>query len=167
MKTALIVIIAVLVLGAAIYAFSDKSPDIALNPGAVGTLGGTSTSTNSSGGATSTGIVGTVTNASSTLTATTSIALPKTGTVTYTDSGFAPKTLIIAKGGTVTFINKSTQNMWVASDPHPTHTGYPGFDAKKSVANGAVYTFTFDKVGSWNYHNHVSSPQHSGTIIVQ
>lgn len=184
MKTALIVILVLLVLGGAIYAFTDRdgadeavvcTMDAKLCPDGsyVGRTGpkcefalcpGSATSTS---GATSTGIIGTVTNATSTVTGTTTISLPKTGTVTYTDSGFSPKTLIVAKGGTVTFINRSSQNMWVASDPHPTHTGYPAFDQKKSVANGAVYTFIFDKTGSWNYHNHVSSPQHNGTIIVQ
>ena len=179
MKTVLIVILAVLVLGGAIFAFTGNDDSTAegvvctmeakLCPDGsyVGRSGPKCEFAACPGGATSTGIIGTVITASSTLSSTTPISLPQNGSVTYTDSGFSPKTLILAKGGTVTFTNKSSQNMWVASDPHPTHTGYSAFDAKKSVAPGAVYVFTFDKVGSWNYHNHVSSPQHNGTVIVQ
>ena len=56
--------------------------------------------------------------------------------------------------------------MWVASAPHPTHTNYPGFDAKQGVASGEKYSFTFDKAGSWNYHDHLI-PSNFGTIVVE
>ncbi len=86
--------------------------------------------------------------------------------VTYTDSGFSPATVNVSKGTTVTFKNQSSANFWPASDPHPTHTNYPGFDAKKAIAPGSSYSFTFTKVGSWGYHNHFS-PELKGRVIVQ
>lgn len=86
--------------------------------------------------------------------------------VNYTDAGFNPSSIEIKKGDTVQFVNKSSGGMWVASGPHPTHTIYPEFDAKKSVPNGGIYEFTFTKVGSWSYHNH-AGPEKSGTIIVK
>lgn len=86
-------------------------------------------------------------------------------TVTYADSGFTPNSVTVKKGTTVTFVNESTGNMWVASAVHPTHQLLPGFDQLKSVANGGTYEYTFDKVGTWKYHNHVSAGD-TGTVIV-
>lgn len=117
------------------------------------------------------------TNASSTVASTTT--LPMNATVAYSDTGFAPSTVTIAKGGTVTFTNTSNNKMNVASDPHPNHDGYDGtsrsthcaptfsglapFDQCKS---GTTFTFTFTKSGSWGYHNHFN-PNGGGTINVQ
>ncbi|MBI3558931.1 hypothetical protein HY085_00905 [Candidatus Gottesmanbacteria bacterium] len=81
--------------------------------------------------------------------------------VEKTDAGFSPDSVTIKKGTAVKFVNKSSAPMWVASTPHPIHTDYPGFDQK---ANGDIYTFTFDKVGSWKYHNH--SPFSPGGMVV-
>ena len=60
----------------------------------------------------------------------------KETSVLYTNSGFQPGSVEIKAGGTVTFLNQSDKKMWVASDPHPTHTNYPGFDEGMPVAGG-------------------------------
>ena len=86
--------------------------------------------------------------------------------VNYGDGGFSPKAITIKKGDTVTFRNQSAGDMWVASAPHPTHTDYPAFDEKASVSNGGSWSFTFDKVGTWKYHNHKNA-SHFGTVVVQ
>ncbi|OHA87009.1 MAG: hypothetical protein A2644_00945 [Candidatus Zambryskibacteria bacterium RIFCSPHIGHO2_01_FULL_39_63] len=79
-------------------------------------------------------------------------------TVTYNGSVFSPKTITVKKGDSVTFINESNGGMSVASDPHPSHTIYPEFDQYKSAEKGKKsYTFVFDKIGSWGYHNHLNS----------
>jgi plastocyanin len=89
-----------------------------------------------------------------------------TTTVSYTASGFTPLTVSVKQGDTVTFTNATTTPMWIASDPHPTHTNYSGFDSGKSVGQGESYTFTFTKAGSWSYHNHMRSSD-KGTVTVQ
>lgn len=101
-------------------------------------------------------------------TSTNSAALSTTESmmVTYSDSGFSPASLTVKVGDTVTFKNQSGKSMWVASAPHPTHSAYPEFDAKKGVAIGENYMFAFTKAGAWKYHNHLS-PFDTGTIIVQ
>lgn len=86
-------------------------------------------------------------------------------TINYTESGFVPAAITVKKGISVTFENQSTVGMWVASDVHPTHQLLPGFDAKKSIIKGGVYTYTFAKVGTWTFHNHVS-PTHTGKVVV-
>ncbi len=101
-------------------------------------------------------------------------------TVTLTDSGFLPATVTIAKGGTVTWVNQSGKPIWVASAMHPDHVVYDGttrsghcassysgakpFD--ECTASTADYSFTFDKTGTWGYHDHVNA-SHFGKVVVQ
>ncbi|HSW97884.1 MAG TPA: cupredoxin domain-containing protein [Candidatus Saccharimonadales bacterium] len=85
--------------------------------------------------------------------------------VSYTANGFEPNSITIKAGQTVTWTNKDSDDVWVASNPHPTHTDYPGFDELKSMGNGQTYSFTFTKVGNWGYHNHLNPSQH-GTVVV-
>ena len=86
--------------------------------------------------------------------------------VTYTDSGFSPSSLTIKNGQTVTFKNESSGDMWVASAPHPTHTDYPEFDAKKSYSKGESYSLIFTRIGTWRYHNHMK-PSNFGSVTVE
>ena len=97
--------------------------------------------------------------------------------VAYGTDGFSPKTVTIKKGGTVTWTNQGgAAGMWIASAVHPTHSVYSGttlaehcngtsdtsFDQCKDAS---VYSFTFSKIGTWNYHNHLN-PADFGTVIV-
>ncbi|MDP2650610.1 MAG: cupredoxin domain-containing protein [bacterium] len=86
--------------------------------------------------------------------------------VVYTASGFSPKALTVKAGDTVVFKNNGGEDFWPASGPHPTHTNYPEFDAKKAIPAGGSYSFTFTRIGSWKYHNHLN-PGSTGTITVQ
>ena len=85
--------------------------------------------------------------------------------VTLTNTGFAPSPVTVKVGTTVTFVNESTAIMWVASDPHPAHTILPEFDAKAGINRGGTYEYTFAKVGTWTYHNHLN-PSAKGTVVV-
>ena len=100
----------------------------------------------------------------------------QTPTVTYTDTGFNPKSVTITKGQSVTFINQSGGEMWVASAMHPSHTEYAGMTRQEHCPDtagtafdqcgaGSSYTFSFEKSGSWNYHNHLRASDF-GTVIV-
>jgi plastocyanin len=98
----------------------------------------------------------------------------QTATVTYTDNGFSPSVLTVKPGTTVVFENKTSNQFWPASDPHPTHTAYPGqgncngqaFDPCAALAPGTTWALLFDKSGNWGYHNHLN-PSHEGTILVK
>ncbi len=87
-------------------------------------------------------------------------------TVRYTDSGFQPKKLTVPVGTMVEFVNQSNLEMWVASNVHPEHEILPTFDQFKGVAKGQSYMYTFDKKGTWPYHDHIS-PTIQGVIIVE
>jgi plastocyanin len=94
--------------------------------------------------------------------------------VTFDGTGFVPSVLTVQKGETVTFKNGSTQDMRVASNPHPIHNGYPTtggcvgstFDSCAMIPAGGSWSFTFDFVGSWGYHDHLN-PSITATIVVQ
>ena len=87
-------------------------------------------------------------------------------TVSYTDSGFVPETIEINSGETVRFINNSSVGVWVASDSHPAHDILSTFDQFGIGEPGESYDYTFNKVGSWDYHDHVDASK-LGTIIVK
>ena len=87
-------------------------------------------------------------------------------TVTYSSAGFDPMVLRIKMGESVTFKNESSGELWVASNPHPVHTGLPGFDAGEGIIKGDFYIHEFNQLGSWSYHNHLNSQQ-QGTIVVE
>ncbi|MBI3343008.1 hypothetical protein HY032_02535 [Candidatus Gottesmanbacteria bacterium] len=85
--------------------------------------------------------------------------------VSYGAGGFVPKTVTVKKGTSVVWTNQSQGGMWVASAVHPTHQLLPGFDELKSVGAGGMYEYTFTKVGTWKYHNHVQASD-TGTVVV-
>jgi plastocyanin len=91
---------------------------------------------------------------------------PQTHTVTLTDEGYSPKAITIFAGDTIKFTNSSNMRMWTASDPHPTHTDYIGFDEKKADPSGASWEFKFTKPGTWNYHNHLNSIFRGSVTVV-
>ena len=104
----------------------------------------------------------------------------KENIIEMTSSGFSPNSLTINKGDSVKFINKDSGKHWPASDIHPTHTVYPGsdikkcfsgdssgiFDACKGLSEGESFTFTFNEIDEWNFHNHLK-PTNTGTITVK
>lgn len=95
-------------------------------------------------------------------------------TVIYTSSGYLPAILEVEAGTVVTFQNESSKPMWTASDAHPTHGAYPiaggcigsVFDSCEEIPAGGSWSFTFDKTGTWGYHNHSKSGD-TGKIIVK
>jgi|GEM_PF-236200 len=103
---------------------------------------------------------------------------PMIATVTYSASGYSPSSVTVKKGGTVTFVDQGTGKMWTASASHPTHTVYAGttlaehcgdatdtsFDQCK---NSSQYSFSFDKTGTWRYHNHSQSSHYGSVTVVE
>lgn len=91
--------------------------------------------------------------------------MPDSVIVNYTDDGFSPTTVQISKGETVQFINRSSRPMWVASNMHPAHNILPTFDQFGVSGSGESYSYTFDRQGVWEYHDHINASK-IGEIIV-
>ena len=100
-------------------------------------------------------------------------------TIHFTATGFAPKDVTIKAGQKVTFVNDTSNPMWVASDAHPTHTEFDGTDRATHCSGtytgptpfdqcqpGSTYTFVFTKAGTFMFHNHMAA-QYEGTVTVQ
>ncbi len=86
-------------------------------------------------------------------------------TVNIGNDNYTPDNFQIKKGSKVTFVNNSDTLRWPASDLHPSHLIYPEFDPKQPIAKGGSWTFEFDKVGEWGFHDHLA-PYITGTIKV-
>lgn len=85
--------------------------------------------------------------------------------ITLTASGFSPANLTVKVGTKVTFVNSSGSSATVDSDPHPAHTSFPALNLG-SFKDGDTLSFTFDRAGTYGYHNHLKATQ-KGTVIVQ
>lgn len=103
---------------------------------------------------------------------------PMTAIVTYDGVSFSPSAVTIKKGGTVAWNNEGTREMWIASAQHPNHTMYSGTsrighcpDTSKTAfdqcAGGNNYTFMFDKVGTWNFHDHLNATVFGSVTVVE
>lgn len=171
----IIVVILLVAGGAWWYMSSGTSAPVTAPQQAV--TGTSTTSTNTTGANTGAGSPGSAGSMPMT-----GSSAPMQATVTYTDQGFSPQNVTVMQGGTVTFVNQSSHQMWIASNPHPVHTGYDGtsvsqhcaagysgpapFDECTAVNAGGSFSFTFNKTGSWGYHNHALHSD-TGTVTVQ
>lgn len=90
---------------------------------------------------------------------------PQTFTIVHTDRGFQPDSLALQVGDTVRFVSVGAEPFWPASDPHPSHVAYAGFDSKRPVPGDGSWSFAFDRIGRWNFHDHLA-PGFTGTITV-
>lgn len=89
----------------------------------------------------------------------------QTVTVTINSSGnYSPLNLTLNKGDTIRWVNNDNKKHWPASDPHPQHTNYSGFDSL-GITLGKSWSFTFSSQGSWGWHDH-QFPSTTGTITV-
>lgn len=88
-----------------------------------------------------------------------------TQSVVMKENSFKPESLTIKKCTKVIFKNQDKVARWPASNLHPTHGIYPEFDPLEPVGLEKDWSFIFNKVGSWKYHDHLF-PSLRGVIIV-
>ncbi|MCL5438527.1 MAG: cupredoxin domain-containing protein [Patescibacteria group bacterium] len=86
-------------------------------------------------------------------------------TITVSQSGFGPNTITVKIGTVVTWINKSGSPVTVNSNNHPTHLLYSPLNLGE-FNDGSSVQLTFDKPGTYGYHNHLN-PSQTGTVIVK
>ena len=104
--------------------------------------------------------------------------------------GFAPRTITVKAGETVTWFNIDVGDGWPASNRHPIHTNYPAdysqpgsyagsqaclaqgqpksgaFDSCKEIRSGETHSITFTQRGRWAYHDHLN-PGLGGIVVVE
>ena len=85
----------------------------------------------------------------------------------FVDGALHPGSVTIVVGEAVRWVNDGADFIvWPASGVHPTHQLYPCFDARKPIAPGGSWTFTFDQPGVWDYHDHLN-PRTKGVVVVE
>ena len=96
---------------------------------------------------------------------------PNGATITLTSAGAGPRSVTIAIGQTVTFINNDSRSHEMASDPHPTHGTCPGIEAGIGTlaAGQTKLTQGFANAGTCGYHDHLNSATANlmGTIVIR
>jgi PKD repeat protein len=94
---------------------------------------------------------------------------PTLGTVTITASGVSPKTITIAVGGRVTFINNDSAFHEPSSDPHPIHTDCPQLNLPVLAPGQSADSGIFTVARTCTYHDHLQSTNAAfqGTVIVR
>lgn len=87
--------------------------------------------------------------------------------VRLTQTGYEPEELTIRKGDVVIWRSENNQPFWPASNLHPSHRDYPGgaFDPKEPIKALNSWSFQFNEVGEWKYHDHLA-PYYTGIIYV-
>lgn len=85
--------------------------------------------------------------------------------IVLTESGYDPSNIEIERGTTVEFSTTAGRPHWPASNLHPSHTEYSEFDPLKPIESDQSWSFTFDQVGEWGFHDHLRS-YFSGKIEV-
>ena len=94
--------------------------------------------------------------------------------VAYEDTGFWPSEVLLERGQSVRFTNNSSANLWVASDGSAENPEYPGlsdcgssfFDTCRALAPREFWEFTFEKAGTWAFHNNLDKGK-SGVVRVE
>ena len=87
-------------------------------------------------------------------------------TVTITKDGFVPATIQVKKGSQVTWTNTDGATHQVVTDPHPAHTNLKSLDSDP-LGQGDSFTFTFEKTGTYGYHDEMNPLKFKGTVIVK
>ena len=88
-----------------------------------------------------------------------------TASVTITDQGFVPATLLVKKGTIVTWKNTTTDGHSIVSNPHPTHEDLAALKSEP-LPKDQVYHYKFNQTGTYNYHDEQSLTS-SGTVVVE
>jgi plastocyanin len=91
------------------------------------------------------------------------------GTITITAAGVSPKTITVAAGSRVTFVNNDNRPHDMNSNPHPEHTDCPEINVGFISAGASGTTQNLTRVRSCGYHDH-NQPDVvalQGTIVIQ
>ena len=99
-------------------------------------------------------------------TSTTKTTPVTTADVSITKDGFSPETIQMKKGSQITWTNTDEATHQVVTDPHPAHTNLKSLDSDP-LGQGDSFTLTFEKTGTFTYHDETNPLKFKGTVIVK
>jgi plastocyanin len=88
-------------------------------------------------------------------------------TIEVTGASFSPQTIKIKKGQSVTWVNQDTTPHQVMANPYPTGTSLPSLNSTEPMVLGESYTATFDKTGTYAYHDPLNPAALNGVVMVE
>ncbi len=91
-------------------------------------------------------------------------------TITITSNGVSPKSITVARGSQVTFVNNDTRNHDMESNPHPEHTDCPEINQVGFLTPGqSKQTGNLNTARTCGYHDHndAFTAAWQGTITIQ
>lgn len=77
--------------------------------------------------------------------------------ISIKEDSFEPATISISKGSQVTWVNKDSQTHQIASD----------LFEEETLTTDSSFTITFEKEGTFTYHDTLNPAKLQGTIIVK
>ena len=95
---------------------------------------------------------------------------PSGATITIGNGAANPRSVQIAVGQSVTFVNNDNRSREMTSDPHPTHTDCPQLNAVGNIPAGATRltnAFPTARVCGFHDHNDPDNPNLRGTIEIR
>ena len=92
-------------------------------------------------------------------------------TVTIAANGVSPKSVTVAVGQSVTFVNNDSRPHEIGSDPHPQHGTCPSIEGGLATLSPGQTKLThgFANTGTCGYHDHLDNTNTAfqGSIVVQ
>ncbi len=89
------------------------------------------------------------------------------GNVSITPTGFFPQEIHIKKNQTITWTNNDASKAHqVKADPYPTGDSLPNLDSGP-LNNTDSYTYTYEKTGTYTYHDQQDPYKLQGKVVVE
>jgi plastocyanin len=91
-------------------------------------------------------------------------------TITISSSGVSPKSVKVAPGTQIMFVNNDSRIHQMSSDPHPEHTNCPEINFQGQLAPGERrQTGNLNDVRTCGFHDHLQNTNTSlqGTITIR
>lgn len=83
--------------------------------------------------------------------------------VNITSEGFSPRSISVAAGQQVKFVNTDTAPHRIVADSEY----LTDFDSERSLTTGDSYTYVFDTPGTYSYYDNQSPASLTGTVEVR
>lgn len=94
-------------------------------------------------------------------------AIQSAGTISINANGFTPATIKIKQGQSITWTNTDDKPHQPATDPYPAQNGLAGFKSEEPLNKNETFSFTFDKPGTYTYHDNLNPLKLKGTVVVE
>lgn len=94
-------------------------------------------------------------------------AAKRSAQIAVTGGKFFPAVIDVQLGSAVTWTNQEDTPHWVASDPYPKDDTLKSLNSGGPLQQNESYTYTFDKSGTYTYHDELHPQDLMGTIRVK